>query len=102
MAELKADKERLESVHREKLHADKLKSRASDLRATISAKEIEHETLRIEVETMAKENKNFYEKATKFQETYVKAEAAQDRQRHLEDDYKSTVASGTIKILDGK
>jgi hypothetical protein len=102
VAELKADKERLESVHREKLHADKLKSRASDLRATIAAKELEHESLRIEVETMAKQNKEFYEKATKFRETYLRAQAAQDRQQHLEDDYQSTVASGTVKILDGK
>lgn len=89
-------------MHREKLHADKLKSRASDLRATIIAKEHELETLRIEVETMAKQNKEFYEKATKFRETYLKAQAAQDRQKHLEDDYKSTVASGTVMILDGK
>jgi len=102
VTELKADKERLESVHREKLHADKLKSRASDLRATITAKELELETLRMEVETMAKQNKEFYEKATKFRETYLKAQAAQDRQKHLEDDYKSTVASGTVKILEGK
>jgi DNA repair protein RAD50 len=97
VAELKADKERLESVHREKLHADKLKSRASDLRATITAKELELEALRMEVETMAKQNKEFYEKATKFRETYLKAQAAQDRQKHLEDDYKSTVASGTVR-----
>ena len=102
VAELKADKERLESVHREKLHADKLKSRASDLRATIVAKEHELETLRMEVETMAKQNKEFYEKATKFRETYLKAQAAQDRQKHLEDDYKSTITSGTVRILDGK
>lgn len=102
VAELKADKERLESVHREKLHADKLRSRASDLRATIAAKELELETLRMEVETMAKQNKEFYEKATKFRETYLRAQAAQDRQKHLEDDYNSIVASGTVKILDGK
>ena len=101
MAELKADKERLESVHREKLHSDKLKSRASDLRARIAAKELEHEALRREVETMARQNKDFYEKATKFRETYLEAQAAQNRQTHLENDYKSTVAS-TVKILDGK
>ena len=102
MDKVKADKEILESVHREKLHSDKLKSRASDLRATIAAKESEHEALRGEVETIAKQNKNFYEKATKFRETYLKTQAAQDRQKHLEDDYKSIVFSGTIKILDGK
>jgi len=102
VAELKADKERLESVHREKLHTDKLKSRASDLRATITAKELELEALRMEVETMATQNKEFYEKATKFRETYIKAQAAQDRQKHLEDDYQSTIALGTIEILDGK
>jgi DNA repair protein RAD50 len=101
VAELKADKERLESVHREKLHADKLKSRASELRATIAAKEYELEAVRIEVETIATENKEFYERATKFRETYLKEQAAQDRMKHLEDDYKSTVASGTVKILDG-
>jgi DNA repair protein RAD50 len=101
VAELKADKERLESVHREKLHADKQKSRVSDLRATIAAKELELESLQNQVETMAKENKEFYEKATKFRETYLKAQNAQDRQKHLEDDYRSSVASGTIKILDG-
>ena len=101
-AELEADEERLDSVHREKLHADKLKSRASDLRATIVAKGHQLETLRMEIETMEKQNKEFYEKATEFRETYRKAQAAQDHQKHLEDDYKSTVTSSIVKILDGK
>src|ERR1700733_4358416 len=42
VSELKADKERLESLSREKAHADKLKNRIADLRSTIENKELEY------------------------------------------------------------
>ena len=50
VAELKAEKERLESLSREKQHADKLRARLSDLTATIATKEIVYEQTKKEHE----------------------------------------------------
>ena len=70
MAELKADKERLEGLKREKSHADKLKSRISDLRSNIAVKETEHEKIEAEYEELVLSNDRFYQSATKFREIY--------------------------------
>ncbi|KAH9947593.1 P-loop containing nucleoside triphosphate hydrolase protein [Amylocystis lapponica] len=70
MAELKAEKERLDSLYREKNHSDKLKERVSDLTNTIVAKEREHDELKEQYEKLVKANATFYESATKFRETY--------------------------------
>ncbi|KDQ62331.1 hypothetical protein JAAARDRAFT_66083 [Jaapia argillacea MUCL 33604] len=72
VAELKAEKERLESLSREKAHADKLKSRISDLNSTIASKEIEYEETKRAYEELVVANKKFYDGATKFREMYAK------------------------------
>ena len=41
VAELKADKERLESLAKEKTHANKLRGRIGDLNTTITAKQMQ-------------------------------------------------------------
>ncbi|TFY73425.1 hypothetical protein EWM64_g10589, partial [Hericium alpestre] len=61
MAELKAEKERLESLSREKTHADKLKSRISDLNATIAAREVEFDETKHLYEQLALANAKFYD-----------------------------------------
>ncbi|PAV16910.1 dna repair rad50 [Pyrrhoderma noxium] len=76
-SDLKVDKERLESLSKEKSHADKLKSRITDLQSSISSKEIKHEKMREECDELILMNKKFYESATKFREKYLEIERLQ-------------------------
>ncbi|KAI9443279.1 hypothetical protein H4582DRAFT_1808403 [Lactarius indigo] len=74
VAEQKTEKERLESLAREKGHADKLKARISDLSASIARKEVEHQDTKKLYETLARSNRKFEEGATKFREIYIRVE----------------------------
>lgn len=86
VADLKVDKERLESLSREKSHADKLKARSNDLQSSIAVKEIRHEKLREECDHLIATNKRFYESATKFREKYIEIEHLQaDVERYTKD-----------------
>lgn len=83
VAELKAEKERLESLSKEKAHADRLKSRLSDLTANIASKEIEYDQTKKEYEQLVLANKKFYDYATQFRELYLKIEnLEQNRDRY--------------------
>ena len=81
MADLKVDKEKLESLAKEKAHADKLKKRLQELQASISMKEMRHESIRKECDQLISANKHFYESATKFRERFIEIQ-------HLEDENK--------------
>jgi DNA repair protein RAD50 len=74
VAELKTEKERLESLAREKGHADKLKARISDLSASIARKEVEYQDTKKLYEALARSNRKFEEGATKFREIYIRVE----------------------------
>ncbi|KAN0125486.1 P-loop containing nucleoside triphosphate hydrolase protein [Lactarius tabidus] len=74
VAELKSEKERLESLAREKGHADKLKARISDLSASIARKEVEYQDTKKSYEALARSNRKFEEGATKFREIYIRVE----------------------------
>ena len=74
VAELKSEKERLESLSREKGHADKLKARISDLSASIARKEVEYQDTKKSYEALARSNRKFEEGATKFREIYIRVE----------------------------
>ncbi|KZT23428.1 P-loop containing nucleoside triphosphate hydrolase protein [Neolentinus lepideus HHB14362 ss-1] len=83
VAELKAEKERLESLSKEKVHADKLKSRISDLTAAIASKEIEYDQTKKGYEQLVLANKKFYDYATQFRELYLKIQnMEQNRDRY--------------------
>lgn len=97
--ELKIERDRLEMVNHEKARADKMKGRLSNLAATIAAKEMEYENLRALAETLAIQNKEFYERATKFRDTFLQAEAAQERKKQLEEDHRNI--SNSVNLLDG-
>lgn len=79
---LKADKERLESLAKEKTHADKLRGRISDLNATITGKQLQYEETKKRYEELVKNNARFYESATQFRELYVKVENLQQKKEH--------------------
>jgi DNA repair protein RAD50 len=99
VTELKFDQERLQGTLREKVHGDKLRGRITDLTATVSRKDIEYDELKTKAEALALENKGFYERATKFRDTFLKHEALEKRKKQLEQDH-SFVSNG-LEILDG-
>ena len=94
------DKERLEGALREKHHADKLKKRISDLNATVAAKVLEYDDLKTKAEILAIQNKEFYERATKFRDTFRQFEVAETRHKQLENDRREVTEN--LDILDGK
>ena len=86
VADLKAEKERLESLSREKAHADKLKGRISDLASNIVTKESECDSVKEKYEAIIIANKKFYESATKFRETYLQLDALTEKKKHYQEE----------------
>ncbi|KAH7924955.1 hypothetical protein BV22DRAFT_469854 [Leucogyrophana mollusca] len=84
MADLKADKERLESLSKEKAHADKLRARIADLNTMITTKQLQYEDTKKGYEELVKNNARFYESATKFRELYVKVENLEQKKEHYQ------------------
>lgn len=104
MAELKAEKERLDSLSREKSHADKLRARISDLAATIASKEVAYEETKKEYDNLVVSNAQYYESSTRFREMYVKIENLQEKkeryQKELEDGLmNATEVGGTLSSV---
>ncbi|KIK52044.1 hypothetical protein GYMLUDRAFT_372512 [Collybiopsis luxurians FD-317 M1] len=87
VSDLKAEKERLESLAKEKAHAEKLRKRINELIGTIHAKEITYEETKKEYEEVVAANVKFQEYATRFREVYVKYESLITKKKDLEDDY---------------
>ena len=86
VAELKAEKERLESLAREKGHADKLKARISDMNANIATKEGDYQEAKRLYEALARSNRKFEEGATKFREIYLRADHLEkEKQKYQEE-----------------
>ncbi|KAF8836218.1 hypothetical protein BDN67DRAFT_974411 [Paxillus ammoniavirescens] len=84
VADLKADKERLESLSKEKAHADKLRARIGEINSAITSKQLQYEDCKAHYEELVKNNARFYESATKFRELYVKVENLQQKKEHYQ------------------
>ncbi|KAF9219190.1 hypothetical protein BS17DRAFT_718386 [Gyrodon lividus] len=84
VADLKADKERLESLSKEKTHADKLRARIAELNNGITSRQLQYEECKAQYEELVKNNARFYESATKFRELYVKVENLQQKKEHYQ------------------
>ncbi len=100
VSELKTDKERLESLKKEKSHADKVKTRISDLQSTIAKKEVQHEKLRADCDALAMANSKFYESATKFREQYKEMENQIDQKQSLEEKLRNDLPH--VKEMSGE
>ena len=101
VADLKAEKANLESLAKEKKHADTKKKTMADLTSEIAAKEIEYEETQKLHQAVRLSNKRFVEQATHFREIYMKAENAQKQKLKLEEDLQeilSTVKGVTVWI----
>ncbi|RXW22871.1 hypothetical protein EST38_g2975 [Candolleomyces aberdarensis] len=86
VADLKAEKERLLGLSREKQHLDKLKGRVKDATANIAAKEVEYDTSKDEFDRVAEENRKFYEYNSKFREIYKDVENLEQMKARLQRD----------------
>ena len=83
---MKTEKERLESLSREKGHADKLRAKISDMNASIASKETEYQEAKKLYEALARSNRKFEEGATKFREIYIRVENLEkERQKYQEE-----------------
>lgn len=100
-AQLIQDKRTLEHFHDRKLLADKLKTRLTDSHSTIANKETEHEELQEVVRSMRIENKDFYEKATKFQEILTNAQSVAEQKRAAQQRYNEQMNGSGMRLLEG-
>lgn len=89
MADLKAEKERLQALLTEKSHADKLRDRISQLNTEIGSIELRHETAKQEYDRLALANQKFYESATKFREIYLKVDGLMATKKRYQEDLDS-------------
>ncbi|KIJ61154.1 hypothetical protein HYDPIDRAFT_31663 [Hydnomerulius pinastri MD-312] len=102
VADLKADKERLESLSKEKAHADKLRSRVVELNSSITSKQLQYEECKAQYEELVKNNARFYESAMQFRELYVKVENLQQKKEHYQQELADAKESVTeIEGSDG-
>ncbi|KAI0786813.1 P-loop containing nucleoside triphosphate hydrolase protein [Abortiporus biennis] len=99
VAELKAEKERLESLSREKAHHDKLKSRIDVMGTEIGVKEAQFEETKDQYEKIVAANQKFYDSATKFREIYTKVDSLTAQKDHFQRELSE--ARSIIQELDG-
>ncbi|KAF8195567.1 AAA domain-containing protein [Pholiota molesta] len=79
VAELKAEKERLLSLSREKAHADKLKDRINEFKSMLAAKEVECEDSKQQYDALAEQNRKFYDQFSRFREIYLVVEKLEEK-----------------------
>ena len=99
MAELKAETERLESLAREKSHADKLKDRITEMNDKIAARTAEYEELKAAYDQQVRSNQILNDTGSKFREIYVKADQLSQRR----DQYKEelNLAKENLQEIEG-
>jgi len=83
VADQKAEKERLESLSKEKGHADKLLKRISEMTSNIAAKESEYEEMKKEYDETCLANRKFHDQATHFRQIYMKQEQHTEKKDNL-------------------
>ncbi|KZT60115.1 hypothetical protein CALCODRAFT_466016 [Calocera cornea HHB12733] len=83
VADLKAEKEKLESLKLEKNRAGKLRSQITTLQTAIGDKDAELERLTVECAQLSSSNQRFYDSAVKFKETLTRVEYLTRRKEDL-------------------
>ncbi|TBU46351.1 hypothetical protein BD309DRAFT_1078711 [Dichomitus squalens] len=99
VAELKAETERLESLAREKGHADKLKDRITEMNDKIAARTAEYEELKAAYDQQVRSNQILNDTGSKFREIYVKVDQLNQRK----DQYKEelNLAKENLQEIEG-
>ncbi|GJJ13191.1 hypothetical protein Clacol_007442 [Clathrus columnatus] len=84
MAEQKVEKERLESLSKEKANADKITKRLAELSAQIAAKQAEYEEKKKQYQEVVIANARFKDQATHFRSVYMKLEQSEEKRTTVE------------------
>jgi DNA repair protein RAD50 len=100
VAELKAEKVRLEGLATEKANSDKLKRRISDLNATIAAKEVKYEETKKQYEALVISNTKLYDMASKFREMYMAVKMLEEKLQRYKDDL--AIAKENVQAIEGR
>jgi DNA repair protein RAD50 len=100
VAELKAEKARLESLAREKAHSDKLRARITELNSIIASKEILYDETKKDYDAQAESNVKLYEYSTKFREMFTKVEGLEKQIRGHQEDLDQ--AKLNIQVIEGE
>jgi DNA repair protein RAD50 len=95
----KAEKERLESLSKEKAHADKLLKRISEMNSSITAKQAEYEETKKEYDSVCVANRKFNDQATHFRQIYMKQEQLTSRRKGLLEELEEM--KGELKEIQG-
>lgn len=99
VADQKAEKERLESLSKEKAHADKLLKRISEMNSSITAKQAEYEETKKEYDNVCVANRKFNDQATHFREIYMMQEQLTSKRRGLLEELEEM--KGELKEIQG-
>lgn len=86
VTDLKAERERLDGLARDKARADKLRASITEKQAAIEDLEARHELLRLEHSRVQAENRDFYDKATGFKEIFMVVNQKTERKQDLLND----------------
>ncbi|OSD07185.1 hypothetical protein PYCCODRAFT_1402589 [Trametes coccinea BRFM310] len=86
MADLKAESERLESLAREKAHADKLKARINEMNTLIASLTAEYDEVRAAYEQQVRANQRLNDTGSKFREIYVKVDQLNQRKEQYKEE----------------
>ncbi|PIL22506.1 hypothetical protein GSI_15195 [Ganoderma sinense ZZ0214-1] len=99
VADLKAETERLESLSREKAHADKLKDRITEMNDNIAARTAEYEDLRKAYDQQVRSNQMLNDTGSKFREIYVKVDQLNQRRDQYREEL--NLAKENLSEIDG-
>ncbi|KAJ7069782.1 hypothetical protein C8F01DRAFT_1113982 [Mycena amicta] len=93
VAELKAEKERLEGLAREKNHSDKLKARIIALSDDIAQKQVDYDDTKQQYDQLVMANQRFQESASSFTQVYLQLEQSEANIKRLKEDIDDAKAS---------
>ena len=86
MSDLKAETERLQSLAREKAHADKLKTRITDENSKIAQRTTEYDELLAAYDQQVRSNQVLHDTGSKFREIYLKAEQLAEKKANFKEE----------------
>ncbi|GAA6059582.1 hypothetical protein JCM10212_000638 [Sporobolomyces blumeae] len=97
--EIKVDKEKLAALKTDRDRAFKLRENTKKVSAAIAVKQTTHDELEERIEKLVKENKTFFNQATKYQDILGKVDTLREK-RKLHEDNLEQLQSGVKELRD--
>ncbi|GAA5991630.1 hypothetical protein JCM5350_007782 [Sporobolomyces pararoseus] len=97
--EIKVDKEKLAALKTDRDRAFRLRENVKKVSSLIASKQAEHDDLEERIEKLVKENKVFFNQATKYQDILGKVDTLREK-RKLHEDNLEQISSGVKELRD--